>query len=654
MNNKHKTNPISRRAAFDPQSLNEEQRTVDVVFATDAPTRMYSWSVGEFEESLSMDPAHIRTARLDSGAPVLDNHNRWNGTKGVLGVIESYSFANGEARATVRFSEREEVQGTWQDVKSGILRGISVGYRVHKYEDLNPMRKEGEMAQYRAIDWEPMEISFAPVQADPGSTVRSENIEQHDVEIVSTRSTQTTIEINRNMPDPIETTVEKNPSPAPAPVDTEAVRQAAIKAERERSKTILDAVRKAGLEDTYAHELIDNGTTVEEARAAIIDKFAANDPNKGQRNTTVVGADETDKRRAAQVDALVLRAAPEVKLSDDQVSAARSFRGKTLMELAKDSLERAGIKTDNMDKMELVGRAITSSTSDFPVLLEGVNRRVLLNNYQAVADVWRKFCSVGSVGDFREYKRLRMGSFSNLELVGENQEFKNKSIPDSEFERISAKTKGNTINVSRQMIINDDLSAFTRLAAMLGRAAGRSIEADVFALFALNSGNGPTMADGKTLFHADHKNIATATAMSVSAIDAMRVLMAQQMDPSSNDYLDIRPSVLLAPIGLGSTAKILNTSQYDPDATNKLQRPNVVAGLFSEVVDTPRLSGTGYYMLASAGEEPVFEVAFLDGNQNPYLESQEGFTVDGMKWKVRLDYGVGAIGWRGIVKNAGA
>lgn len=654
MNNKHKTNPISRRAAFDPQSLNEEQRTVDVVFATDAPTRMYSWSVGEFEESLSMDPAHIRTVRLDSGAPVLDNHNRWNGTKGVLGVIESYSFANGEARATIRFSEREEVQGTWQDVKSGILRGISVGYRVHKYEDLNPMRKEGEMAQYRAIDWEPMEISFAPVQADPGSTVRSENNEQHDVEIVSTRSTQTTIENNRNMPDPIEKPVEQSPAPAPAPVDTEAVRQAAIKAERERSKTILDAVRKAGLEDTYAHELIDNGTTVEEARAAIIDKFAANDPNKGQRNTTLVGADETDKRRAAQVDALVLRAAPEVKLSDDQVSAARTFRGKTLMELAKDSLERAGIKTDNMDKMELVGRAITSSTSDFPVLLEGVNRRVLLNNYQAVADVWRKFCTVGSVGDFREYKRLRMGSFSNLEEVGENKEFKNKSIPDSEFEKISAKTKGNIINVSRQMIINDDLSAFTRLAAMLGRAAGRSIEADVFALFALNSGNGPTMADGKTLFHADHKNIATGAAMSVSAIDAMRVLMAQQMDPSSNDYLDIRPSVLLAPIGLGSTARILNTSQYDPDATNKLQRPNVVAGLFSEVVDTPRLSGTGYYMLASSGEEPVFEVAFLDGNQNPYLESQEGFTVDGMKWKVRLDYGVGAIGWRGIVKNAGA
>lgn len=658
MNNKQKTNPISRRALFDPQTLNEDKRTVDVVFATNTPTRMWSWNVGEFEETLSMDPAHIRTARLDSGAPVLDNHNRWSGTKGVLGVVEGYSFSNGEARATLRFSDREEVQGTWGDVKNGILRGISVGYRVHKYEDLNPMRGQNEMPQYRAIDWEPMEISLAPVQADPNSSVRNENKDEHEVEIISTRSIDPSPVIEPETPEP-ETTTENNrtmsnPNPETVQtVDTEAVRKLAIEAERKRSKDILDAVRKAKLDDNFAQDLIEKGTSIDEARAAIIEKFATEDPNKGQRSTVTVGADETDKRRNAQIDALVLRAMPEVKLSDDQKGAARNYRGMTLLEMAKDSLVRSGVNVEGMDKMEIAKRAITSSSSDFPVLLEGTNRRVLLANYQAIADTWRRFCTTGSVGDFREYKRLRMGSFSNLELVGENQEFKTKSIPDAEFERISAQTKGNIINVSRQMIVNDDLSSFTRLAAMLGRAAARSIEADVYALLALNSGLGPVMADGKTLFHADHKNIATGAALSVSAIDSMRVLMSQQMDPSSNDFLDIRPSVLLCPIGLGSTARILNTSQYDPDAVNKLQRPNVVNGLFADVIDTPRLTGTAYYAFANSSEEPVIEVAFLDGNQAPYLESQETFDVDGMKWKVRMDYGVGAIGWRGAVRNAG-
>jgi hypothetical protein len=56
-------------------------------------------------------------------------------------------------------------------------------------------------------------------------------------------------------------------------------------------------------------------------------------------------------------------------------------------------------------------------------------------------------------------------------------------------------------------------------------------------------------------------------------------------------------------------------------------------------------------MVANANEAPLIEVAFLDGNQTPYLESENGFTVDGVRWKVRLDYGYSAIDWRGGVKG---
>lgn len=664
MSKNQKIDPLMRRAMIAPDSLDEQNRTVDVVFATDTPVRTYSWSLGgAFDEILSCDPSHIRKARLDSGLPVLDNHNSWSGTKSVYGVADNYTLERNQGKAKLRFAKAEddpEADKVFRKIKDGILRGISIGYRVFKYEEMNPNRTKDEIPQYRAIDWEPYEISIAPIPADVNSKIRNENTEdQNDVEIISTRS----IDPEPETPEPEQTTENNRTMSKPNPetvqtVDTEAVRKLAIEAERKRSKDILDAVRKAKLDDNFAQDLIEKGTSIDEARAAIIEKFATEDPNKGQRSTVAVGSDETDKRRNAQIDALVLRAMPEVKLGEgqegkDRVSAARNFRGMTLLEIAKDSLVRSGVNIEGLDKMEIAKRAITSSTSDFPVLLEGTNRRVLLANYQAVADTWRRFCTTGNVGDFREYKRLRMGSFSNLEVVGENQEFKNKNIPDAEFEKISAQTKGNIINVSRQMIVNDDLSAFTRLAGMLGRAAARSIEADVYALLALNSGLGPLMADGKTLFHADHKNIATGAAMSVSAIDAMRVMMAQQMDPDNNDFLDIRPEIMLCPIGLGSTARILNTSQYDPDAVNKLQRPNVVNGLFADVIDTPRLTGTAYYMLASSSEEPVIEVAFLDGNQSPYLESQETFKVDGMQWKVRMDYGVGAVGWRGAVRNAG-
>jgi hypothetical protein len=140
----------------------------------------------------------------------------------------------------------------------------------------------------------------------------------------------------------------------------------------------------------------------------------------------------------------------------------------------------------------------------------------------------------------------------------------------------------------------------------------------------------------------------------MASVDADRVLMASQRDVSGNDYLDLRPAVLLVPIGLGGTARSINDAQYDPDTANKLQKPNVVNGLYRDIVDTPRLSGTRRYSFVDPVEAAVLEVAFLDGNQDPYLEMQDGFDVDGARYKVRLDYGVAAVDYRGAVTNAGA
>lgn len=204
------------------------------------------------------------------------------------------------------------------------------------------------------------------------------------------------------------------------------------------------------------------------------------------------------------------------------------------------------------------------------------------------------------------------------------------------------------------MIINDDLNGFARLASNLGRAAALSIEMDVYALLALNSGLGPIMQDGNTLFHSTHGNIGTGAAISVASIDADRVLMASQKDPSGNEILDLRPSKIVLPIALGSAARVLNQAQYNPDESGKYAKPNVVAGLFSDVIDTPRISGTRRYMFTDPLANPVIEVSFLDGVQTPYMESKQGFDVDGMEWKVRLDYGVGAVDWRGAVTNAGS
>ena len=446
-------------------------------------------------------------------------------------------------------------------------------------------------------------------------------------------------------------------APAPgAALDAEAIRAQALADDQARRAGIRAKfgafMAKAGVPELATACENDAACTVQ----AAADKLLA---HIGKDITPVAGTivtvmDEADKRRGAVMDALMVRANVASAEQRQTVQAHNPFRGHTLLDLARASLQAAGIRTDGMDKMQIVGSAFTQSTSDFPVLLENTMHKTLQQAYALAADTWTRFCARGSVSDFRAHNRYRVGSLGNLDAKGELGEFKSKAIPDGEKASITAATKGNIINLSREAIINDDLNAFVGLAAMLGRAAKRTVEADVYATLALNSGAGPTMGDGYALFHANHNNITTGAALSAAAIDLDRVAMASQKDVSSNDYLDLRPQTLLVPVALGGTAKAINMAEYDPDTANKLQKPNTVRGLFGEIVDTPRLSGTRRYLFADPNEAPVLEVAFLDGNDTPYLESETGFTVDGTRWKVRLDFGIAAVDYRGAVTNAGA
>lgn len=361
--------------------------------------------------------------------------------------------------------------------------------------------------------------------------------------------------------------------------------------------------------------------------------------------------DETDKQRAVAVATLLAKAG-KADEKTQQMAAAGGMRAFSLVDFARAALDRAGISHRHMDR-DSIAKAALQTTSDFPVLLENAMHKVLLGAYATVGDTWRRFCAVGSVSDFRAHPRYRVGSLGNLASVAEAAEYTNVTIPDGEKASIAARKYGNIIAITTEMIVNDDLNAFVSIAGMQGRAAARTIEATVYALLAENAGLGPVMGDGKTLFHADHGNIGAGSAITVAGLDADRVLMASQSDISGNDFLDLRPDVLLVPLALGGTARVLNGAQYDPDTANKLQKPNMVAGLFSDIVDTPRLSGTRRYLFANPSEAPAIEVAFLNGNQQPEIRMEEGFRRDGIEYRVKHVFGVAAIDYRGALTNAG-
>lgn len=651
-------------------SINDEQRTVDVTFSTGAGVRRYDYRTDSFFiEELSMDPKHIRMERLNSGAPVLDSHSGWS-VRGQLGVVVDGSgkVANGEARATLKLSKREDVNSVWQDITNGIVRKVSVGYAVHKFEQLPP-KVMGDPPTRRAVDWEPYEISFTPLPADNGADVHRNQKAQSFPCVIVTRDMEEVMPEQKTTPEvpAVETRAALTIAPAEPAVDLAPARAEGAAAERARAAEIQTLARTHQMDAAFTEDMVQRGISVEKARAEILGKLATKTEETSTRQHVITaGEDARDKWMRGAANWLLMKAGvvDTVAKHEKQERTAYDpgeFRGLSLLDLAKDTLARAGRSTRGMDKMRIVSEAFTyratTSTSDFTTLLENVMHKMLQASYGITPDTWSRFCAQGTVSDFRAHKRYRHGNFGTLDTVAENGEFKHKAIADGESESLTAATKGNIINVSRQMIVNDDMGVFAQLLAKLGRAAKLSVEVDVYALLALNSGDGPTMSDSVAMFHATSHgaNKTTGAAITAANLDVDRVAMASQRDPNSNEILDLRPAILLVPVGLGGVARVINGSQYDPDTVaNKSQmKPNIVAGLFRDIVDTPRITGTRRYLFADPSIAPVIEVAFLEGQTEPVLETRDGWNTDGTEMKVRFDYAVGGVDWRGAVTNAG-
>lgn len=666
---------LSMRAAIRPGSIDLEKRTIEVVWTTGARVLRGFWD--KFYEELSLDPAHVRMGRLNNGAPLLDSH-RVGDLSAVLGVVESARLEKGQGVAVVRFSKAEddpEADAVFRKVKDGIIQNISVGYRTFKMEKVEG--GDAEIPVFRATDWEPFELSAVTAGADDGAGFRSIHSQLTNPCQILTYQERSMSKPNTDGGSTPAAPAVAAPVPAPQSIsadDATRIAETAARAELERGTVIRSLVTRHQLGDELATRLISERVSVEAARAAILDALAtrseAQPPSANSQHRAVEGGEDArDKfqrgalawifQRAMMAD--TVRQAQKADKFGEHFRGlefdAGEFRGMKFSDMARASLELRGISTKGLHGERLFEKALSrafNTTGDFPVLLESAMHKTMLAAYATQPFTWRRFCGVKPVQDFRTATFYRNGSFGTLDTVNEHGEFKQKAIPDGEKATISVSTKGNIIGITRQALVNDDLGAFNDLAARWGSSAARSIEVDVYALLALNSGLGPTQADSQPLFHANRNNIGATGAITATTLSSMRQKMRAQKDPSGNDFLDLQPAVLLVPPGIEDAAKILNGDAFDPAQAG--QKTNPVRGLFRDIVVSPRLtaSTTRHYAFADPGTAPVIVVSFLDGQEAPEMRSEEGFEIDGIKWRVRLDYGVQVVDYRGSATCAGA
>lgn len=661
------------------QSINEEDRTVDVVLSTGAEVeRMDFWTGKRYVERLSLDPKHVRIDRLNAGAPLLDSHSTYSVADQLGAVVPgSVTLAKGEMRARVRFSRREAVEGIWQDVRDGLVNGLSIGYRVRKYEEVEG--KGNALPVRTATDWEVYEASMVSVPADAGAKVRDGQLaDSNDCEIVpaapAAASTpaepaneeRSMTEQNQPAASVVADMSLTPPAPAPAPpAPTEG--ETARAAERERIQAITQACRAERMPQSVLDELVSNGTPYEAAAKRIFAEVAIRSrddvPTRPGGRVEVTGDDPSVVIRDGIIEALCHRAHPEAEVTERGekrkvgfalTEKAKPYMGLDLVRIAERLLIARGVQAARLTREEIASMALRGggmhSSSDFPLILADVAGKTLRAGYDEAPQTFGPITRRVQVADFKDVKRTQLGEAPQLAGVNEHGEITSGSIAEGR-EVYAVSTYGKIFSITRKAIVNDDLDAFSRVPMMMGRQA-RNLESDL--VWAQITSN-PTMGDGVALFHATHANVdSTGAAISIASIGAARTAMRKQTGKDGSTKLNVVPRYLIVPANLETIADQFVSQNLLASAAGSV---NPFAGRL-QVIAEPRLDDNSniiWYVAAAIAEfGDIIELATLAGTAGPRLESEMGFEIEGVKFKVVYDLGAKVIDHRPLYRNAGA
>jgi hypothetical protein len=342
--------------------------------------------------------------------------------------------------------------------------------------------------------------------------------------------------------------------------------------------------------------------------------------------------------------------------------ASRRFRGGIgLQELLLEAAWANGYTGRNFRDHRAVlrfafGRGIEASfsTIDIGGILSNVANKFLLEGFFSVERTWRNITAVRNVSDFKTVTSYRLVGKDQYEQVAPGGELKHGTLGEEKYEN-RADTYGLLLSIDRRDIINDDLGAITTVPRKLGRGSGLKIN-DVFWTTFLNNSTFFTAARGNYLTGA-------TTALGIDGLTKAEVAFMEQVDADGKPT-GVMPAILLVPPSLSAIGSQLFKSMELRDTTSNLKYPvsNPHQGKFRVEVSRylantqyPGNSQTAWYLLADPNDLPVIEVAFLNGQEGPTIETAEAdFQTLGVQMRGYTDFGCSLIEYRGGVESAGA
>jgi len=293
------------------------------------------------------------------------------------------------------------------------------------------------------------------------------------------------------------------------------------------------------------------------------------------------------------------------------------------------------------------------STNDISGILSNTANKFLLMGFEAVESAWRQIAAIRNVKDFKTVTSFRLTGGLVYEQVGPTGELKHGTLGEESYTN-KADTYGSMLAITRQDIINDDLDALTAVPRRLGRGGALKLNLVFWEAFLANA----------AFFTAGNNNFieGAATALGIDSLTQAETMFLNQVDSDDNP-LAITPEILLVPNALKTQATLLMESLElrDTTASKKTLTKNPHAGNFKPVassyLSSAALAGSSanaWYLLANPQDMPTIEVAFLNGNQSPTVESADAdFNTLGIQMRGYHDFGVALQEFRGGVKSRG-
>ncbi|MEZ6099987.1 MAG: hypothetical protein R3E01_13545 [Pirellulaceae bacterium] len=295
------------------------------------------------------------------------------------------------------------------------------------------------------------------------------------------------------------------------------------------------------------------------------------------------------------------------------------------------------------------------STFSLPGILSNTANKFLLQGFTTVESAWRAIAAIRSVSDFKQVTSYRLTGGFEYEEVGPDGELKHAQVGEESFTN-QAKTYGKMFSLTRTDLINDDLGALTAVPTRLGRGAALKLNDVFWKEFLANA----------AFFAAGNNNYADGadTALAIDGLTKAEQLFLDQTDPDGHP-LAVMPEILLVPNALYALAgQLMNSTEFREDGNSsksKYPTSNPHAGKFrvhrSSYLSNALYTGNSnkaWYLLADPSSLPVIEVAFLNGQERPTVESADAdFNVLGIQMRGYHDFGVAKQDHRGGVKLKG-